>query len=551
MNPLRWLDDRIHRLHAKQIVLGILCAVLLFSPTFFAILSIYRENHEINSQELTVVLYSADGKELGRETGTPALSDEFSLVSIFSQLDLLKDPLSAAARDPHADTYVRALLTRGAETQELLCYFSTDGSSGICLDGYGNAFTIDPDVNRHFLSSPFGEAFFATAQPPVMTTIDGDTVLPSSVLWNYKSAEGEYLPTQRELSLSSSELYEMTGEIGILFSNPPDQCNVEVREGDRLVLNGHYSLLSELSVNSGSILSVKISAKWLKTDLSVCYGEISYDFRVRIKNPSEFVLSDDTISAGGFVFLSCTNISNPQKIQLTSSDLSDPVRFYRYGSVYRALLTLPEQYEKESLSLHVSYGASSQDFILQVTAKKEPNALYLHSWDLSDSPLLEMDSASHLQSLLTPLINQAESSSLYFRGNTQEPSRELFQTGYVHGSNVFWGDEPEEPLSVLGTEYLSASTQVVTAWDCGIVIDVGADELLGNYVVIDHGGGLLTWYGHLSHCSVAKGTVLDQGETLGRTGNTGLASGEGFLFLCSIHNQFIDPDALYRGVAGL
>ncbi len=53
----------------------------------------------------------------------------------------------------------------------------------------------------------------------------------------------------------------------------------------------------------------------------------------------------------------------------------------------------------------------------------------------------------------------------------------------------------------------------------------GCNGGYGNYVVIDHGNGLLTYYGHMSHASVSVGTYVQQGQQIGNMGCTGYSTG--------------------------
>lgn len=53
----------------------------------------------------------------------------------------------------------------------------------------------------------------------------------------------------------------------------------------------------------------------------------------------------------------------------------------------------------------------------------------------------------------------------------------------------------------------------------------GGKSGYGNYVVIDHGGGMSTLYAHMSIVKVSVGQYVSQGDVIGVTGNTGASTG--------------------------
>ncbi|TWT90386.1 Murein DD-endopeptidase MepM [Pseudobythopirellula maris] len=71
----------------------------------------------------------------------------------------------------------------------------------------------------------------------------------------------------------------------------------------------------------------------------------------------------------------------------------------------------------------------------------------------------------------------------------------------------------------------------------------------GNYVVIDHGDGLTTLYGHMRKDSVAvtAGQTVAAGEVIGQIGSSGQSTGPHLHFTVRVHGQavetFLDPDA--------
>ena len=50
-------------------------------------------------------------------------------------------------------------------------------------------------------------------------------------------------------------------------------------------------------------------------------------------------------------------------------------------------------------------------------------------------------------------------------------------------------------------------------------------QVRGNMVIIDHGGGLFSGYAHLSAFNVAEGQMVEAGEVIAMSGNTGLSTG--------------------------
>lgn len=66
----------------------------------------------------------------------------------------------------------------------------------------------------------------------------------------------------------------------------------------------------------------------------------------------------------------------------------------------------------------------------------------------------------------------------------------------------------------------------VKASDSGYVVVAGWSNVgYGNYIVIDHGNGFQTLYGHLSRIFVQPGDVVGQGAIIGHMGNTGRSTG--------------------------
>lgn len=106
---------------------------------------------------------------------------------------------------------------------------------------------------------------------------------------------------------------------------------------------------------------------------------------------------------------------------------------------------------------------------------------------------------------------------------------------YLHGGELI------DTQVHQGYDLASTSRAPVPAANHGVVAFAGPLGIYGNAVVLDHGLGLFSLYGHLSEISVEEGKALRGGDVLGRTGQTGLAGGDHLHFAMLVNGEFVDP----------
>ncbi len=82
----------------------------------------------------------------------------------------------------------------------------------------------------------------------------------------------------------------------------------------------------------------------------------------------------------------------------------------------------------------------------------------------------------------------------------------------------------------------------VVASNTGKVVFIGELGLLGNTIIIDHGMGLSSIYGHLSDVSVARGATVQKQQAIGSTGTTGFAQGEEVYYEIRLHGVAVSPN---------
>lgn len=127
-------------------------------------------------------------------------------------------------------------------------------------------------------------------------------------------------------------------------------------------------------------------------------------------------------------------------------------------------------------------------------------------------------------------------------GNTHTPSiwpvAGTLESGFGGRRNPFGGSSYEFHS---GQDIDAEWGTPVIAGAKGTVTYSGWQNGYGQLVVIDHGGGLTTRYGHLSAITASVGQLVQRGESLGRVGSTGRSTGPHLHYEVRINDQPVNP----------
>ncbi len=138
----------------------------------------------------------------------------------------------------------------------------------------------------------------------------------------------------------------------------------------------------------------------------------------------------------------------------------------------------------------------------------------------------------------TPPKNNRPRSTVVGTGTFVQPVRRGCVTQYFYP----WHRGLDVGLPVGTPVYsMDRGTVIYGSWAAGSYYDYG------NLIVVDHGNGYETYYAHLNGINVFPGQVVDQGQFIGYSGNTGRSSGPHIHVEIRFNNNQDDPSFLIQG----
>ncbi|MGH9434898.1 MAG: M23 family metallopeptidase [Terriglobia bacterium] len=105
------------------------------------------------------------------------------------------------------------------------------------------------------------------------------------------------------------------------------------------------------------------------------------------------------------------------------------------------------------------------------------------------------------------------------------PNTKLEANFADHRTYIYKGQVIDHEVH-LGYDLASVEHSPVEAANDGLVIYAGWFDIFGNAVIIDHGCGLQTLYGHMASFKVKAGELVKRGQLIGYSDSTGLAGGD-------------------------
>jgi murein DD-endopeptidase MepM/ murein hydrolase activator NlpD len=128
-----------------------------------------------------------------------------------------------------------------------------------------------------------------------------------------------------------------------------------------------------------------------------------------------------------------------------------------------------------------------------------------------------------------------------WRGPFVQLGNSQVEASFADHRTYFYKGKEVDQQDHLGFDLAVTSRVPVVAANEGTVLHASWLGIFGNCVVIDHGLGVQSLYGHLSSFDVKVGDAVAKGQQIGRSGMTGLAGGDHLHFTMLLNGRPVNP----------
>ncbi|MBQ9778866.1 MAG: M23 family metallopeptidase, partial [Clostridia bacterium] len=435
--------------------------------------------------------------------------------------------------ETHKAVYQITLHTNTGTAQEYRFYFSEDSSKAYFGDGTGNLWQAREGTADTFLGSTFSFELYPASTPPVLTTAATEVIIPTELSWSYRTQKGSFADLTHITTTSEILDYSIANDVGFYFSLPPSSYEVVIRRGETELHRGLADNITLPQLAEDELLDFEINAIYNRGPLNDYSGTATYRFRMRAVEPANFSLDATPAQEGTFVLLTCRNVKIEQNLQISAEPAlkSTPVIFKNGDLVYAAIPASEVGHQR----LTVTYGTISDSFDLTVTPDTHTASHDFAGAELTGDWRAALDGGIDTLIRTWGAVGYAGAPIQQKPFAAPDTSAALGFGDTLTIDATFSASVPFELYSTTGAVHAKAA---------GRVVHIGESELLGKFVILDHGCGLYTWYCGLSdvHVSVSRPAVAVN-DSIGIAGSTGLglAGKDCVLILATLGRTAISP----------
>ncbi|MBO7341944.1 MAG: hypothetical protein J6U87_04595, partial [Clostridia bacterium] len=348
--------------YALRILLYLSVLLLLLIPTYIAITAYTVQKNAPTGNVQTAYSELQMTGPANKELHASA-SQNAALFSIFTTLCQSGNEV-VSLPDTHLAGHYAVTMRTSEVSDHYDFYFLPESDSCYYTAPSGKIFRCRDEQVTDFLNAPYAFELYGAASIPLLTTAATDEVLPTSVIWHYRTANGQFTQhTQAEVAWPS-QTYPIANDIAFYFSVQPSSHEIVIRRAGTELYRGTSEGIS-LPLADNEVLDFEIRATFDADSRVDYYGELFYRFRMQVVEAAHFSLNTDTLQVGEILLLTCENVKNAEKLQIAAQPTlaTAPILFRRGDHVYAAIPAT----DAGDYTLHVTYGTVSATFTPRVT----------------------------------------------------------------------------------------------------------------------------------------------------------------------------------------
>ena len=223
-------------------------------------------------------------------------------------------------------------------------------------------------------------------------------------------------------------------------------------------------------------------------------------------------------------------------------DLKSPIRLFardEAGNTARAdfdFRVFPKPFKKSRIDVNDKLLDRVVPAILEGTTEVKPEGDNLAKFLVINGELRQKNNAK-----IASFAAQTRP-ELLWRGAVFHPfGNNAVESAFAdHRTYVYKGKEVDQQVR-LGFDLASFTGTPIVAANRGIVLFAEELGIYGNCVIVDHGFGVQSLYGHLSSMDVKAGQTVEKEQQLGRSGMTGMAGGDHLHFTMLVNGKMVNP----------
>ena len=546
-------------------------SLVLFIPLIVAVVSVLlTDPNSVTVSNLKTVEITPPG------ANTYEFTDE-NVFDIYSSITDNAKEIDESFRDfSQEEPYIIAFNENNTKPIIYKFYASTTAADCVYVSPDNKYFLVDEEVADKIITRNEFASIDTSRLLPALTISGLEknvSVAPDAFTWTFTALDGSVSTIKDDAKVTNPVIKfdgSKDGALKMEFDRKPDSFTLEIKKGDNVLFKDKYENLKDAAnmvYDHDQKLTLKAVAEWYEIEGAGHFGKAEYNLDLLFDIAPEYRILNKSLPTGEFTVLHIKNFNDGELLGIESDlGLPEKVKVFDYKDIKIALVPLVSTLEAGDYNIKLSTEIGQTSSVkINIARREEYDSQTLLINNTKDPGLNEAFSREALDEfhkLVEQYTLESADEQLFTGKNFEYPTG---SSKVVSGGAKYGMEREVLSLAADGVKYTSFGQdleckdgQDIKAANNGRVVYADKTTLLGNTVIIDHGYGILSYYGNLDSISVSVGDETKKGATvLGKAGSTGFAcvtSGAGTKtstlchYAVSLGGDFIAPKSIYSGI---